>query len=164
MGSRSFAGAITRLEISHIEVIGNGFYSTVWRGRWRESVVAIKELNKTADKKVRVSRVFAQLSPLTFSPFSFFNQLFLLEIDIWRRLRHPNVLAFLGASSASAPPPFFFVSPYMRNGNAIVYLHNNPQANRLQLMFEVAAGMGYLHSRDVIHGDLKVRVSPFPVD
>ena len=44
------------------------------------------------------------------------------EIEIWKTLRHPNVLRLYGASSASGDPPWFFVSPYMKNGSLVQHL------------------------------------------
>ena len=44
------------------------------------------------------------------------------EIEIWKTLRHPNVLRLYGASSATGDPPWFFVSPYMKNGNLVQHL------------------------------------------
>ena len=44
------------------------------------------------------------------------------EIEIWKTLRHPNVLRLCGASSASGDPPWFFVSPYMKNGSLVQHL------------------------------------------
>ena len=48
--------------------------------------------------------------------------LFVREIEIWKTLRHLNVLRLYGASSASGDPPWFFVSPYMKNGNLAQHL------------------------------------------
>jgi serine/threonine protein kinase len=44
------------------------------------------------------------------------------EVGIWKTLRHPNVLRLYGASSASGDPPWFFVSPYMKNGSLVQHL------------------------------------------
>ena len=44
------------------------------------------------------------------------------EIEIWKTLRHLNVLRLYGASSASGDPPWFFVSSYMKNGSLVQHL------------------------------------------
>ena len=44
------------------------------------------------------------------------------EMGIWKTLRHPNVVPLYGASSASGDPPWFFVSPYMKNGSIVSHL------------------------------------------
>jgi serine/threonine protein kinase len=56
----------------------------------------------------------------------------LREIQIWGRLSHENVLQFYGASLATDAP--FIVSRYMKNGNLTVYLRQQPNANRVQLV------------------------------
>ena len=80
------------------------------------------------------------------------------QVKIWKSLSHPNVLELLGACSFSDGVPFF-VSPYMKNGNLIAYLRNLPSlgsVNPLKLVHEIALGMAYLHSKEVLHGNLKV--------
>nr|XP_019007852.1 TKL/TKL-CCIN protein kinase [Kwoniella pini CBS 10737]OCF46633.1 TKL/TKL-CCIN protein kinase [Kwoniella pini CBS 10737] len=131
---------ITDLEISHDEKltheerINSGYFSVIWRGKWQGQDVAIKELTPMADR-----------------------QLFVKEVEVWRRLRSDRVLRFYGASSTTGPPPWFLVSPYMKNGNVLNYLSSNTgkEANRLALICEMAQGMEYLHSRDIVHGDFK---------
>lgn len=46
------------------------------------------------------------------------------EISIWASINHPNVLKLLGASSATGDPPWFFVSPYMKNGTVEMFLRS----------------------------------------
>ncbi|CDO74643.1 hypothetical protein BN946_scf184944.g2 [Trametes cinnabarina] len=80
------------------------------------------------------------------------------EVEIWKTLQHPNVLELLGASSASSDPPWFFVSPYLKNGSLVSYLKGLPsldQADVLKMVHQIAKGMAYLHSKGVLHGDLK---------
>ena len=84
------------------------------------------------------------------------------QISIWKSLQHANVLELLGASSASSDPPWFFVSPYYKNGSLVTYLKSLPTletADVLKVILEIAQGMEYLHCRGVLHGDLKVRSS-----
>ncbi|THH14319.1 hypothetical protein EW146_g5999 [Bondarzewia mesenterica] len=126
---------ITRFEIDLEEKIGIGFFSDVYKSKWREHTVAIKVLAETTPRK-----------------------LFVREIGIWKTLAHPNVLELLGASSASGSQPWFFVSPYYSNGSLVKYLkdvpHNVP-VDFLKMIHEVAKGMAYLHEKGVLHGDLK---------
>lgn len=81
-------------------------------------------------------------------------------MSIWKTLQHPNVLELLGASSASSDPPWFFVSPYYRNGSLVTYLKGLPSldgVDLLKMIHQIAKGMAYLHGRGILHGDLKVR-------
>ncbi|KII83772.1 hypothetical protein PLICRDRAFT_95753 [Plicaturopsis crispa FD-325 SS-3] len=126
---------ITRYEVDRDEKVGMGFFSDVYRGTWRGHTVALKQLAPTTPRK-----------------------LFVHEISIWKQLQHPNVLELFGASSASSDPPWFFVSPYCKNGSLVTYLKSVPSLDDvdvLRAMHEIAKGMAYLHGHGVLHGDLK---------
>ena len=123
-------------DVDRKEKIWVGFFSDVYQGTWEGMAVAIKVLAPTIPRK-----------------------LFVHEVEIWKPLSHPNVLEFYGASSTSAEPPWFFVSPYMKNGSLVKYLRNvgpHSPVNLLKMIYEVALGMVYLHERGILHGDLKV--------
>ena len=84
---------ITRYEVDLEAKIGIGFFSDVYRGTWRHHTVAVKVLAETTPRKI-----------------------FVHEVEIWKKLYHPNVLELLGASSATGDPPWFLVSvSYFRN-------------------------------------------------
>jgi len=61
------------------------------------------------------------------------------EIGIWKTLSHPNVLQLYGASSTTGDPPWFFVSPYLKNGTLVEHL------KRVELE-ERPSGLGVGHS------------------
>ncbi|KAF8266619.1 hypothetical protein EI94DRAFT_1786854 [Lactarius quietus] len=75
------------------------------------------------------------------------------QVEIWRSLRHPNVLQLLGI--AYIDNFVFSVSPYMEFGNIMQYLKARPEAPRIRLLSEIASATEYLHSRGIIHGDLR---------
>jgi len=75
----------------------------------------------------------------------------------WDRLRNRNVLPFFGVSDDAgleghAPA---LISQFCANGNVLNYLKRNLQADRLRLVVGAARGLQYLHSKDIIHGDMK---------
>ncbi|KIM74467.1 hypothetical protein PILCRDRAFT_23355, partial [Piloderma croceum F 1598] len=47
------------------------------------------------------------------------------------------------------------VSPYYLRGSIINYLRECPDANKLQLLIQVASALSYLHRLSIIHGDVK---------
>ena len=51
---------------------------------------------------------------------------------MWKRLRHPNVVNFLGLGSDS--PPISLVYPWISNGNLITYVREHPSVNKLGLV------------------------------
>ncbi|KAG9006208.1 hypothetical protein FRB94_000903 [Tulasnella sp. JGI-2019a] len=118
------------VEIDQTAQLGQGGFGVVKKGIWNHMTVAIKEMTKETDPRI-----------------------LLKEIKVWNRLHHPHVLPFLGASIAAVPP--FIVSQYMPNGDIRQYLSKNPNANRVQLIHEIALGMLYIHGKNIVHGDLK---------
>jgi abelson tyrosine-protein kinase 1 len=145
------------------EKVGIGFFADVYRGLWRQRIVAIKVLARSTPRS-----------------------LFIHEAAIWKTLKHPNVLELYGASSASREGPWFFVSRFCRGGNLVKYLKSVEEelwrsavgpigpgnaglepggglgkgVDLVRMMWEIARGMQYLHSNGVLHGDLKVRIVP----
>jgi son of sevenless-like protein len=75
------------------------------------------------------------------------------QVEIWRSLHHPNVLQLLGI--AYIDNFLCSVSPYMEFGNIMQYLKIHPEAPRILLLSEIASATEYLHSRGIIHGDLR---------
>ena len=87
---------------------------------------------------------------------------------MWKHLTHPNVLSLLGATIT---PKFQLISNWMSGGDLLAYIKKSPDADRLKLvgvppvvvilylhhyqLSDVAKGLHYLHSCNVIHGDLK---------
>ncbi|KAL0580980.1 hypothetical protein V5O48_001072 [Marasmius crinis-equi] len=74
---------------------------------------------------------------------------------LWMKLGHRNILPFLGLNVELFPRTLCLVSPWMENGPILSYLAKNPDHDRLAIMLEIAAGMKYLHSCQVLHGNIK---------
>ncbi|KAJ6536002.1 kinase-like domain-containing protein [Mycena vulgaris] len=80
---------------------------------------------------------------------------FCREALIWKNLDHDYVLPFLGVDSDSFPGFLCMVSPWMSKG-PIVNGSGGPEKSAIPvLMYEIAIGLQYLHSQNVIHGDLR---------
>ncbi|KAF9789172.1 kinase-like domain-containing protein, partial [Thelephora terrestris] len=73
------------------------------------------------------------------------------EAVVWKHLSHPNIVPFKGVTFR----PLQLVSEWMPCGEIKEYIKENPQANLLSLLLGIAKGLNYLHSRNIIHGDLK---------
>lgn len=98
--------------------------------------------------------------------------MFYKEVIVWKSLQHPNIVPFLGVPT-KAPPPFEIVCEWMENSRITEYVRKNPKVDRINLvsrfisaattsferqilqLWDVADGLHYLHSRNVIHGDLR---------
>ncbi|XP_062074215.1 serine/threonine-protein kinase EDR1 isoform X2 [Humulus lupulus] len=122
------------------EEIGHGFYAVVHRGIWNGSDVAIKVYYRNEYSEGAL-------------------QDYKKEIDIMKRLRHPNVLLFMGASYSLER--LAIVTEFLPRGSLFKTLHKSNQAldirRRLRMALDVARGMNYLHRRNppIVHRDLK---------
>ncbi|KAF7426300.1 hypothetical protein PC9H_008668 [Pleurotus ostreatus] len=73
------------------------------------------------------------------------------EALLWKKAQHKYVLPFLGIDAQTFSPSVSLLSPWMQNGTIIVYMQRNGDF----LLREIAEGMEYLHSENIIHGDLR---------
>jgi len=87
-------------------------------------------------------------------------QSFIEEVQIMTDLRHPHVVLFMGA--VTTPPNMCIIMEYMTMGSLYDILHNEKisddilkPSKRLKMALQVARGMNYLHSSNIIHRDLK---------
>ncbi|KAJ7719636.1 kinase-like domain-containing protein, partial [Mycena maculata] len=77
------------------------------------------------------------------------------EALVWKDLHHPHILPFLGIDRDSFPSSLCMVSPWMEHGTILNHLKARGHANVDKLLFEIAQGLQYLHSRNIVHGDLR---------
>ncbi|KAI9206547.1 uncharacterized protein BJ171DRAFT_11440 [Polychytrium aggregatum] len=77
------------------------------------------------------------------------------EIDLWWNCRDLGILTLVGAYIQDGGG--VMVSEFMKNGSLDKYLrqHQTSIEEKLRWMFQVACEMQYLHSKDMVHGDLK---------
>ncbi|KAF5356435.1 hypothetical protein D9758_009500 [Tetrapyrgos nigripes] len=94
---------MSKSDITFQELAGRGFFSNVYKGIWRQSVWK------------RITVAIKVLEPSTPA------EAFKAELDIWKSLKHPNVLPLFGSSDITEDTKFF-VSPYMENGCFMDYL------------------------------------------
>ncbi|KAH7317482.1 kinase-like domain-containing protein [Rhizoctonia solani] len=76
------------------------------------------------------------------------------EIYNWSKMKHDNVHRLMGVFIFKEQS-IGMVSEWMGNGNLEEYLRKNPNADRYYLSVQAASGLAYIHSQNVIHGDIK---------
>ncbi|TDL24396.1 kinase-like protein [Rickenella mellea] len=120
--------------------VAGGGHADIWKGNLNTSCVAMKVL-----RIFKHSGREKALKDLCH------------EAVIWRQLKHPNILPFLGVFKGDGSfDHLCLISPWMDGGNVIEYLKRNPDVHRLPLLTDVLNGLAYLHSfqTPVIHGNL----------
>ncbi|KAI9122231.1 hypothetical protein K1719_006920 [Acacia pycnantha] len=154
-GSQLVASKISRelgLDVEHFDIpwsdlvlkerIGSGSFGTVHLAEWNGSDVAVKILMEQDFHAEKYKE-------------------FLREVAIMKRLRHPNIVLFMGA--VTQPPNLSIVTEYLSRGSLYRLLHKPgaremlDERRRLSMAYDVAKGMNYLHKRNppIVHRDLK---------
>ncbi|EEF45788.1 serine/threonine-protein kinase EDR1 [Ricinus communis] len=122
------------------ERIGIGSYGEVYHADWNGTEVAVK---KFLDQDLSGDALVQ----------------FKCEAEIMLRLRHPNVVLFMGA--VTRPPHLSILTEFLPRGSLYRLLHRpNPQIDekrRMRMALDVAKGMNYLHTSHppIVHRDLK---------
>ncbi|XP_024185124.1 serine/threonine-protein kinase EDR1 isoform X5 [Rosa chinensis] len=120
--------------------VGIGFFGEVFRGIWNGTDVAIK--------------VFLEQDLTTENMEDFCN-----EISILSRIRHPNVILFLGA--CTKPPRLSMVTEYMEMGSLYYLIHISGQKKKLswrrklKMLRDICRGLMCIHRMKIVHRDLK---------
>ncbi|XP_047330565.1 probable serine/threonine-protein kinase SIS8 [Impatiens glandulifera] len=127
-------------DISLGERIGLGSYGEVYRGELHGTEVAVK---KFLDQDISGESL----------------EEFRSEVYIMKRLRHPNVVLFMGAVTRA--PNLSIITEFLPRGSLYRLIHrpNNQldERRRLRMALDAARGMNYLHTSTpvIVHRDLK---------
>ena len=127
--------------------IGRGSDAAVYRGTWHGAPVAVKLLHDALvdPRNVEEGRV-ALLAR------------FLREGQRLRRLRHPNIVLFLGLCRSRGGLPALVTE--LMDGTLMDRYKARPPLTlleELRLLRDVSAALSYIHSLDIIHRDLTTR-------
>ncbi|KAF8601997.1 kinase-like protein [Ceratobasidium sp. AG-I] len=118
--------------------VSSGGFGDVYRGRlFDKSQVAVKtmRIHVNSDKTHKPLKDAAR------------------ELHTWSQCRHPNVLQLLGL--VEFRNQIGMVSHWMENGSLPLYLEKYPKVDRFQMSTGICEGLVYLHTVNIVHGDLK---------
>lgn len=127
-------------DLQVFERIGIGSYGEVFRAEWNSTEVAVKRFMNQ------------DISGDALDQFK-------CEVEIMLRLRHPNVVLFMGA--VTRPPNLSILTEFLPRGSLFKLLHRPniqlDEKRRLRMALDVAKGMNYLHTSNpmIVHRDLK---------
>ncbi|KAH8101099.1 kinase-like domain-containing protein [Cristinia sonorae] len=128
-----------------------GSMTDIHRGRYADKDVALKRL-----------RVYLQF---TGAPKTQMRQEFHCGAITWKTLSHSHVMPFLGISEGIFGRTLCMVVPWMENGTIIRHIRALRDHGQLSgsgfshhvnnWIRQIASGLAYLHSEDVMHGNLR---------
>ncbi|KQK16477.1 uncharacterized protein LOC100828846 isoform X2 [Brachypodium distachyon] len=132
-------------DLEELRELGSGTFGTVYHGKWRGSDVAIKRIKKSCftGRSSELERLANE---------------FWREAEILSKLHHPNVVAFYGVVKDGPGGTLATVTEFMVNGSLRHVLQRNKNLDRrkrLIIAMDAAFGLEYLHSKNIVHFDLK---------
>ncbi|XP_060215253.1 serine/threonine-protein kinase VIK isoform X2 [Lycium barbarum] len=130
------------LDFSNSAIIGKGSFGEILKACWRGTPVAVKRiLPNLSDDRLVI-------------------QDFRHEVNLLVKLRHPNIVQFLGA--VTEKKPLMLITEYLRGGDLHQHLKEKgalSPSTAINFAMDIARGMTYLHNEPnvIIHRDLKPR-------
>jgi len=151
MVERSQLRELVIKNVIHGDVIGKGASGKIFKGTWEGAPCAIKEIHS----------IFAELA--SEEEFKAFKLAFIEECRRSIRLRHPNIVQFLGVyfrgQQVTGPHGLPCLVMELLHSDLTTFLSGNPVISyevKLSILNDVALGLRFLHSSSppIIHRDL----------
>ncbi|MBA0875276.1 hypothetical protein Goshw_029082 [Gossypium schwendimanii] len=132
----------SELDFSSSNIIGKGSFGEILKASWRGTPVAVKRILPSLSDDRLVIQDFRH------------------EVNLLVKLRHPNIVQFLGA--VTDKKPLMLITEYLKGGDLHQYLKEKGSltaSTAVSFALDIARGMAYLHNEPnvIIHRDLKPR-------
>eukprot|EP01090_Pellita_catalonica_P019597 TRINITY_DN6725_c0_g1_i1.p1 TRINITY_DN6725_c0_g1~~TRINITY_DN6725_c0_g1_i1.p1 ORF type:complete len:298 (+),score=58.96 TRINITY_DN6725_c0_g1_i1:46-939(+) len=119
--------------------LGEGSFGAVYAGSYLKTPIAIKKLFFTDD--------------------DFMLKYIAREMDLLTAVHHPNIVRLMGLSIDNGPNDMYIIMEFIKGGSLRNKLKDTSikisWSRKVDIALQVARAMTYLHSRNVIHRDLK---------
>lgn len=130
------------IDLVNSELIGKGSFGEIRKAMWRGTPVAVKTIRPSLSNDKLVIKDFRH------------------EVELLVKVRHPNIVQFLGA--VTQQQPLMLVTEYLAGGDLHELLRRSDGLTPDKIVkygLDIARGMSYLHNRGqpIIHRDLKPR-------
>ncbi|KAF6171782.1 hypothetical protein GIB67_007303 [Kingdonia uniflora] len=130
------------LDFSNSSLIGKGSFGEILKACWRGTPVAVKRILPSLSDDRLVIQDFRH------------------EVNLLVKLRHPNIVQFLGA--VTEKKPLMLITEYLRGGDLHQHLKEKGSlspSTAISFALDIARGMAYLHNEPnvIVHRDLKPR-------
>ncbi|KAF0458585.1 kinase-like protein [Gigaspora margarita] len=131
-------------EFTAFDKIGEGYFGTVYKSKWKDRSVALKCLKfdtKPGEKEL---------------------QQFVRELQLLQKIsRHPNIIEFYGVTKNPSEEEYKIILQFAEDGNLRDYLKKQfsslKWADKLRIATEIASGLNFLHDNNIAHRDLHPR-------
>lgn len=137
----SFEIDVSELDFHNATLVGQGAFGEIRLVNWRGTRVAVKTLHTQLSARPEVEREFRD------------------ELMLLKKLRHPNIVQFLGAVTLSQP--MMLITEYLSRGDLHEILQRKGPLcaeEAVHYALDIARGMSYLHQHkpeSIVHRDLK---------
>ncbi|KQK15061.1 hypothetical protein BRADI_1g20390v3 [Brachypodium distachyon] len=130
------------LDFTKAIIIGKGSFGEILKANWRGTPIAVKRILPSLSDDRLVIQDFKH------------------EVNLLIKLRHPNIVQFLGAVTETKP--LMLITEFLRGGDLHQYLKEKGSLSpvtAVNFALDIARGMAYLHNEPnvIIHRDLKPR-------
>lgn len=134
---------ISANDVKREKEIGRGTFGVVYRGEWCGTTVAIKVFKKKTLRYMKRST----------------NEGILNEIDIHKKLTHPNIVQLMGVIYTPERFEISLVSEYVEGSDmeSVIFEGNEvlSMKDKLSIALQTAQGLAYMHAVGVVHQDIK---------